>query len=80
VIKTLTLSSDNRVFRGWADPAPNCIQGVTVAVYTDGEVAAVMVGLCVARFTSPDKLRELAAGLLATAEQLEAEQGVITNA
>jgi hypothetical protein len=71
MIKTLALISDNRVFRGWADPAPNCIHGVSVATYTDGEMAAVTVGMCVARFTSPTKLRELATGLLATAELMK---------
>lgn len=71
MIKVLALSSDNRVFRGWADPAPNCIQGVSIATYTDGELAVVTIGVCEARFTSPAKLRELAAGLLATAELME---------
>jgi hypothetical protein len=71
VTKSLALSSDNRVFRGWADPAPNCIQGVSVAAYTDGEIAAVTIGMCVARYSSPDKLHELAAGLWDTAERME---------
>jgi hypothetical protein len=71
MIKALALSEDNRVFRDWADPAPNCIQGVSVAAYTDGGLAVVTIGLCEARFTSPAKLRELAAGLLATAERME---------
>jgi hypothetical protein len=71
MIKALALSPDNQVFRSWADPAPNCIHGVSVATYTDGEIAAVTIGLCVARFTNPAKLRELAAGLLATAERME---------
>lgn len=74
MIKTLALTPENRMFKGWADPAPNCIQGVSVSVYTDGKAAAVTVGLCVALYTSPDKLRELAAGLIATAEQIEAER------
>jgi len=71
VIKALALNPDNRVFRGWADPALNCIHGVSVATYTNGEIAAVTVGMCAARFTNPAKLRELAAGLLATAERME---------
>jgi hypothetical protein len=71
VIKTLALTPDNRMFKDWVDPAPNCIQGVSVATYTDGEIAAVTIGMCVARYSSPDKLRELATGLLATAKRME---------
>ena len=71
MIKTLALTPDNRMFKGWADPALNCIQGVSVSVYTDGKAAAVTVGLCVALYTTSDKLRELAAGLLATAKRME---------
>lgn len=72
--RTLALSPDNRVFRHWADPGANCIQGVSVAVYTDGSTAAVTIGMCVAGYTDSSKLRELAAGILAAADRIEKER------
>lgn len=74
MIKALALSPDNRVFRHWADPGANCIQGVSVAVYAEGETAAVTVGMCVAGYTDSAKLRELAAGIMTAADRIEKER------
>lgn len=71
MIKTLALSPDNRVFRHWADPGANCIQGVSVAVYAEGGTAAVTIGMCVAGYTDSVKLRKLAVGILAAADRIE---------
>ncbi len=70
----LILSSENRIFKHWADPAPGCIQGVTVAIYANDNNAVLMIGQCLARYTDAAKLRELIAGLVRTAERLEAGQ------
>jgi hypothetical protein len=69
---SITLGEETRVFRHWADPAPGCISGVTVAIYANEHGAVLMVGMCLARYTDPAKLRELATGLVRTAEILEA--------
>jgi hypothetical protein len=69
---SITLGEETRVFRHWADPAPGCISGVTVAIYANEHGSVLMVGSCLARYTDPAKLRELATGLVRTAEILEA--------
>lgn len=71
---SITLSGDTRIFRHWADPAPTCIYGVTVATYANQHGAVLLVGSNVARYNNSKKLRELAAGLIATAEALEARK------
>lgn len=69
---SIALGEDTREFRHWADPAAGCISGVTVAIYVNEHGAVLMVGMCLARYTDPAKLRELATGLVRTAEILEA--------
>lgn len=64
--KAITLNETTRVFRHWT------AQGRVALVYAN-EYGAVLHQIP-SQYTDPDKLRELAAGLLAAADRIEEER------
>lgn len=64
--RAITLNEETRVFRHWTD------QGRVALVYAN-EFGAVLLQIP-SQYTDPDKLRELAVGLLIAADRVEKER------